>query len=202
MDSTQPSSGGTATDTDDDGGVSQAEVADLIDEGTPNGGKLPRDDMFDLLRNHRRRAVLTYLDRETDGATTLDTLAEHIAAEENDIEVQQLSSDQRKRVYIGLYQCHLPKLDDLGVIDYDKDRGTVELQDIEQLRPYLYDEEGTRVSARLPLYIAVGVSAVVGIGLSGIGPLSEVPTAVWTLLSTGALVVVAVGFALGGVAVS
>ena len=41
------------------------------------------------------------------------------------------------------------------------------------------------------------VSAFVGIGLAGVGPLSAVPPAVWTLLSTGPLVAVALGCAPG-----
>jgi len=55
--------------------------------------------------------------------------AEHIAAIENNIDTRQLDSQQRKRVYIGLYQCHLPKMDDAGVIEYNQTRGLVETND-------------------------------------------------------------------------
>ena len=58
---------------------------------------------------------------------TLSDLAEHIAAIENDTTVQALNSQQRKRVYVGLYQSHLPKLDDLGVVAFNQSRGHVEL---------------------------------------------------------------------------
>lgn len=53
------------------------------------------------------------------------TLAEAIAAWENDISVEQLTSKQRQRVYIALYQSHLPKLDDYGVIKYKQARGVI-----------------------------------------------------------------------------
>jgi hypothetical protein len=82
------------------------------------------DRTFDILRNHRRRLVLAYL-REHD-STTQGDLARYVAAVENDIEEATVTSTQRKRVYVSLYQAHLPKLDEFGAIDYDRDRGTVE----------------------------------------------------------------------------
>lgn len=100
-------------------------------------GQLSDDAVFGLLKNQRRRDTLRFLN-EHGGTSTLSELAEHIAAKENDIEVRQLSSDQRKRVYIGLYQCHLPKLDSADVIDFDKNRGDVELRPAaSQLVPYI-----------------------------------------------------------------
>lgn len=93
--------------------------------------------------NSRRRGVLQYVEDE-EGTVSLSDVAEHIAAEENNINIEMLSSDQRKRVYVGLYQCHLPKMDDAGVIDFNKARGTIELREaVSQLYPYLYlDFEG------------------------------------------------------------
>lgn len=87
------------------------------------------DLVFGILKNSRRRKVLRYL-CEHDGTATLSDLAEHIAAIENDTTPAQLSSSQRKRVYVGLYQCHLPKMDDVGVIDYNQARGKIELTDL------------------------------------------------------------------------
>jgi hypothetical protein len=60
--------------------------------------------------------------------TRLTNLAEFIAARENDTEIRLISSQQRKRVYVALYQTHLPRLADADVIDYDSSRGTVELR--------------------------------------------------------------------------
>lgn len=81
------------------------------------------DDMFDVLSNHRRRRVLTYL--EANETAVVGELAEHIASIENKKPVSALSSQERKRVYIALYQSHLPKMAAAGVVDYDKNRGTV-----------------------------------------------------------------------------
>ena len=116
-----------------------------VDSDEP--GELNDDVIFGLLKNQRRRDTLRFL-RDHGESSTLSELAEHIAAKENDIEVRQLSSDQRKRVYIGLYQCHLPKMDSAGVIDFDKNRGDVEMREpAEQLLPYLQDDATDESSA-------------------------------------------------------
>lgn len=101
---------------------------------------LTKDEIFDTLKASRRRAVLRYLD-ENGGTATTGTLAEHIAAVENGIDRSELSSSQRKRVYVALYQAHLPRMDDFGVIEYDADRGDVRLCDqAEKVLSYLYYE--------------------------------------------------------------
>ena len=88
---------------------------------------LSKDVLFDILKNERRRQTLEFLREEP--TTTLSDLAEHVAALENDKPIRELTSSERKRVYVGLYQCHLPKMDDAGVIDYERSRGTIRLRD-------------------------------------------------------------------------
>ena len=84
-----------------------------------------KDELFHLLQNERRRMVLRYL-RDTDGPVRMRDVAEQVAAWEHDTTVERLTSTQRQRVYIPLYQSHLSKLDEAGIIDYQKNRGTVE----------------------------------------------------------------------------
>ncbi|OYR50657.1 hypothetical protein DJ73_15295 [Halorubrum sp. Ea1] len=191
--------GGTERDS------SEADVANLDDIGKTSrsdGAELTKGEIFDLLKNRRRRMVIHFL-RENDGESVLNDLAEHIAAEENDTTVRQLSSDQRKRVYIGLYQCHLPKMDSLGVIDYDKNRGTIELQaSVAQLLEYMDLDEDDREDAEerertwaVPA-VAGCVTVLVTAGAVGLGPLAAVPAATWTLLSVvGILAIVALQYA-------
>lgn len=128
----------TGTDgTDAEGTATSKQDVQAETETEQELERLSLDVVFELLRVSRRREVLWYLE-ENEGTARLDELAEHIAAKENDIELAELTSSQRKRVYIGLYQCHLPKMDDADVIDYDQARGTIELrQTAEQLYPYL-----------------------------------------------------------------
>jgi hypothetical protein len=166
---------------------------------------------FELLKNRRRRETIAYL-LEHDGTSTLSDLAEHIAALENGIEIVELSSDQRKRVYIGLYQCHLPKLDKAGVIDFDKNRGTVVLNPsvADQLVPYLQPERSVEGASAAPspqtsagqpessaseLYVTAAISAAVGLVvllalLPVLGGSVVVPSAVGLLVGIGLLVAV------------
>ncbi len=100
-------------------------IGSPITDGEPSvEHELSTDDVFHLLQSERRRAVIRYL-RDTEQPVKMRDIAEQVAAWENDTTVQALSSDQRQRAYIPLYQSHLPKLDEEGVIEYDQSRGTV-----------------------------------------------------------------------------
>lgn len=190
------SSDGGSTGRTGGGGVSQEQLDELIDSRRHDGSDLPLDDVFDLLRNQRRRGVLRYLREKADETATLDELAEHIAAKENDIEIEQLTSSQRKRVYIGLYQCHLPKMDELGVVEYDQSRGTIDLRDISQIEPFLdgldADSRTEETPSAAPIYVASAVGIVVAAGILDVGPLAMAPAATWAVLSTVALFGVAI----------
>ncbi len=126
-------------------GTSPEDGSDSSDDSSETGESdeselgydLPLDQIFEILKNSRRRQTLRFL-YENEGKTTLSEVAEHIAAIENDTTVKAISSAQRKRVYVGLYQCHLPKMDDTDVIDFEQNRGTIEFgPNIDQLEPYL-----------------------------------------------------------------
>ncbi|MFD1597412.1 DUF7344 domain-containing protein [Halobellus rarus] len=159
-----------------------------------NGSSLSKDETFDLLKNSRRRGVIRYL-HDHGGSAVLSDVAEHIAAEENGVTVRELSSDQRKRVYIGLYQSHLPKLDSAGVIEYDKNRGTIERQDsLTQLEEYLdiegQETEGGADRNGAVLAVAACVVGLVTLGVLGIGGLSAIPAAGWTLVSVVGIIAI------------
>jgi hypothetical protein len=111
------------------------------DESVPDEreatAQLSLDLIFEVLKNRRRREVIRYL-RENETQVTLSDLAEHIAALENDTDVASITSSQRKRVYVGLYQCHLPKMADMGIVHFNQNRGIVELgPNAPQLYEYL-----------------------------------------------------------------
>lgn len=104
--------------------------------------ELDRDDIFHILQCRRRRLVLKYL-QEYDGEepASMSDIAEHIAARENNTTVATLRSQERQRVYIALYQSHLPKMDKVGVIDYEQYRGVVKPTDLTaEFERYLFDE--------------------------------------------------------------
>lgn len=161
-------------------------VVDLAPDAHDNEVDLSVGEIFDLLKNERRRQVIAFLKTQDDNTASLSRLAEHIAALENEIEETQVTSTQRKRVYISLYQTHLPKLDDYGVIEFHRERGSVELKETEQFDAY-FDAAEPKTQHQFDLYIALAVAVVVVIGLLGIGPFGRVPSEVWTILSLGAL---------------
>ncbi|WP_276301485.1 DUF7344 domain-containing protein [Halorussus lipolyticus] len=90
--------------------------------------ELSQDEVFEVLKSPRRRYALYYL-RQEGGETELSDLTEQVAAWENETTPAGLSTEQRKRVYISLYQTHLPKLDEADIVEYDRDEGVVRLGD-------------------------------------------------------------------------
>lgn len=101
--------------------------------------QLSQDEVFEVLKSPRRRYALYYLRREG-GQTDLSDLTEQVAAWENETTTSALTTEQRKRVYISLYQTHLPKLDEANIVEYDRDAGIVRLGDrASDLNLYLGD---------------------------------------------------------------
>lgn len=96
-----------------------------------------KDTIFMILRSSRRRLLLHYLER-SGGSRSRGELARYVAAAEEGVEMSQVTTTDRKRVYVSLHQTHLPTMDDVGIIDYDKDRGTVELCEEEAQNYYRY----------------------------------------------------------------
>lgn len=108
--------------------------SDVEPDETP---ELSEDEIFHLLQTSRRREVIRHL-LENEGPMKMGDLAEIVSAKEHKTTVAQLDSTQRQRVYIPLYQKHLPKLDEKGIIEYNQSRGIVRPTDkLEIVRPHL-----------------------------------------------------------------
>jgi len=87
--------------------------------------KMSVEDVFEgAFATERKRRVVDALRREE--STTIADIAMQIAAWENDIPVQAVDRTKRQRVYVPLYQNQLKALEDAGVVEWNKDRGTVE----------------------------------------------------------------------------
>lgn len=116
-------------------GESTETVSPIEEDGHP--AAVSKDDAFHLLQTSRRRDVVRYL-QGRNGPIELRDLAEQVAAWEHGTTIDSLSSSERQRVYISLYQTHLPKLDEHDIVDYDKNRGIVERRPrATQLESYL-----------------------------------------------------------------
>lgn len=159
------------------------------DSESPSRTSLSKDDTFHILQNERRRRVLRYLS-DAEGPVDMRDIAEQVAAWEHDTTVQQLTSDQRQRVYIALYQSHLPKLADFGLITYNRSRGVVERTPLaDQIAWYLDEENGTEEPTGaqddwVRYYVGVTVLSLLLIGVVWLG---VVPS---TLLSNVGLAMV------------
>ena len=144
---------------------------------------LSQDLVFDLLSNSRRRFVLHYL-KHAEGPVRLSELAAEIAAIENEIPVDDLTSQQRKRTYVSLYQTHIPKLQDAGAVSYDAETGRVELAaGADRIGEYFQQQQSTRQWQYYYLFLAVG-----GFLLYVVAGLVGVSTGVQFLLGVAVLV--------------
>lgn len=133
---------------------------------------LPLDVIFEILKNKRRRLVLRFIKEQEETPVDLGELAEHVAALENDKSVSALTSGERKRVYVGLYQCHLPKMNDADIVDFNRNRGTIELgENANQLDEYLDSQsDDTTVWPRYYLSITLIGAGLFLIGQAGLYP--------------------------------
>ena len=150
------------------------------------------DDCFDLLSNHRRRYTLHYLERN-DKQAQLGELSEQIAAWENEISQDEVSYDERKRVYTSLQQVHLPRMDEMGVVIFDDREGVVEVGPrAEELDIYLEVVSGSDISwSTFYLLLAImniGVISAVGVGVPGTG---SIPTLGWAMFAVTTFLVAA-----------
>jgi DNA-binding transcriptional ArsR family regulator len=82
------------------------------------------DWVFMILSNYRRRSIICLLS-DVGGGITISELAERIAAAEEGVDRNDLSTDARKRLYVSCYQTHLPKLEEENVVSVDYDRNVV-----------------------------------------------------------------------------
>jgi len=155
---------------------------------------LTTDVVFKTLSNQRRRYVLHFLKQRTgDQAVTIRTLSEQIAAWENGVERADINPKQRKRIYTALHQTHLPKMDHDGILEYDRNRGTVALVDsIEQFDIY-FEMFSVNDMPWSHLYLGLGsvASALVVCAWLSIWPFSFVSGYLYALALAGLLVAVA-----------
>ena len=152
--------------------------------------ELTQAELFDIFSNARRRRTVQYLKRQG-GSCDLAPLVEQVAAWENDVDPEEVTRTQRRRVYISLYQTHLPMLEEHGIVDWDPDDHTIDLLPHEEVfEPYLdHRLEDQRDWHRL--YVAATSIGLLGLVISwlSIGPLT---TTVAPLVALGlALLVLA-----------
>lgn len=86
--------------------------------------RLSRDTVFEVLSNSRRRLILATL-RRRDSPVSVSRLARLIGAREANIPPSEITASEEKRVYVSLYQSHIPKLEAAGFVEYDEEARSV-----------------------------------------------------------------------------
>lgn len=120
---------------------------------------LSKGEIFDVLRNERRRFVLQYL-KQREEPVELGELATQVAAWEYDTSCEEVSAEQRKRVYTTLQQTHLPRLAEVDIVHYDSDEGVISATDrATDLAIYLEIVPGHELPWR-EIYLSMGAVAI------------------------------------------
>jgi predicted transcriptional regulator len=160
-----------------------------VEEGTDTG--LKRTEIHDVLRNDRRRLVLSRL-REAEDPVSVRDLSEYIAGVEAD--EMPAPRNVRQSVYVSLHQTHLPKLEELGVVDYDGDTKAVTLADaIDDVTVYMEVVPENDLSWA-EYYLGLGVLGLLLVAAHSLGvpTVSAVDVRLWT---TGVLLALVVSAA-------
>ncbi len=145
--------------------------------------RVDREVAYQALSNRRRRFIVHYLLRERE-PIPLRALSKQVAAWENAVPREQVTSKQRKRVYTALHQAHLPKLDTMELIEYDtREMVAHPTEKLETLRVYMdvVPEDEIPWSA-----FYTGIAFVFGagalLGWVGFIPFDVLPGSLWALI--------------------
>ncbi|WP_123619707.1 hypothetical protein [Halorubrum sp. CSM-61] len=160
-----------------------ASVQQVDGGGVEPATDISEDELFDVLANQRRRFAVHLLKGEENDQVAIGDMAEQIAAWENGIETAEITGNERKRVYTALQQSHLPKMDDAGVVEFNKDRGVVEptpaLTDVDLYMDVVEGREIPWSDYYLGLSgVAVALTAAVGLDA---WPFLLLPDMAWTI---------------------
>lgn len=138
-------------------------------------------DLYEMLGNSRRRHALRYL-REHSTPASVGELAEYVAAVENGVPVEEVTPEQRKSAYTALYQNHLGKLVDAGLVRADRRWVGIELTEAAAELDFGFEERTRDGPARdWGRYAAVlsgaGVAVAAAVVLGVVSPRLPVATA-------------------------
>jgi len=141
---------------------------DLSNRNRAEGSGVLRTEIINTVKNIRRRYALYYLDQCNDQTASVSDIAEQVAAWEYETSPDAISRARRKSVYNSLIQTHLPKLEELRIVNFDADAGTATLTSRgEDIDIYLVDDSTT---IRWPqTYLGLGGGSLLSIVLNALG---------------------------------
>jgi len=142
--------------------------------------RLDKTVVYEILSSERRRHAIDFL-RSSENGVEVNDIAEYIAEEETG--ESPPPKDARKTVYVSLHQTHLPKMDDLDIVDYDTDTKEVSLSDsFRDVAVYMEVVPGTEISWS-EYYLGVGLVglATVFAHIAGAPVISAVGVEYWSI---------------------
>lgn len=146
---------------------------------------LDERDIHDVLRNDRRRIAIGHL-RESDGGTaSLGALSERVASRETGENPPPRA--KRQSAYVSLHQTHLPRLEELGIVDYDAETKEVRLRErVREVEVYMEVVPGHALSWA-EYYAALSVLGLVTVAASvlSVPVVSAVSTTAWAVAFLG-----------------
>lgn len=154
------------------------------------------DEVFEILASSRRRLLVEYL-LEHGGAAPLWQLSREIVADETGATPADVGSEATRRVYISLYQTHIPSLEEHAVVEYDPDEGMVSLDEPDAVVSTFEEDEKPRRQRLAILYLtlATTLGALVVVHLFQLLPVTAPLLAAGTALSAAILfTVVTIGY--------
>ncbi|WP_436346887.1 DUF7344 domain-containing protein [Natronorubrum sp. FCH18a] len=155
---------------------------------TNRSESLAESEVFHILGNDRRRAIVQLLAQES-GQVDVSDIASEIAASETD--TTPVPNNLYKSVYVSLQQTHLPQLQEDAVIEYDSDAKTIQRgPNFDDVLQYI-DGHGETESTALRLHFAIcvlglAVIAFAGLGIPLLSSLDPVLSSVLVLLAVAA----------------
>lgn len=127
---------------------------------------LAESEVFHILGNDRRRAIVQLLADEA-GQVDVSDIASEIAANESD--TTPVPNNLYKSVYVSLQQTHLPQLQEDAVIEYDSDAKTIQPGPTFDTVLQYIDGHQTNQSSTLKQHLALCVLGLAVIALAGLG---------------------------------
>ncbi len=82
------------------------------------------DNAFSLLADRRRRLTLEVL-RTYEQSLTLPDVAEEVAKRETGQRIVEITPETVTEIYISLYHDHIPRLAEVGLLEYEQERDLV-----------------------------------------------------------------------------
>lgn len=89
------------------------------------GPHVEYDTILDLCRDQHRRIVLAVLAHE-ERSLTINDLTKTIVDHNHHAPITEIGQEEITRIQVSLQHVHIPKLESLSVVDYDRERHLVE----------------------------------------------------------------------------